>query len=72
LRSKLNGSAIGSGSSYPYRLDRLTWAAAIKHEILHNLGWDHGNFGTDDFTKSWMVSYVECQFGTNLFLNEQM
>ncbi len=57
FRINLNGLAIGSSSTYPFKLDRLTWAATIQHEMLHNLGWDHPQFGDATYDTAWMIAY---------------
>ena len=56
LEVSLNGKLIGAGSSYPGSTDRDTWAGTIAHEILHNLGWEHGSNNAD----SYIGEYGRC------------
>lgn len=56
LEISLNGKFIGAGSSYPSSTNKDVWAGVIGHEILHNLGWEHGA----DNTGSYIGEYGRC------------
>jgi hypothetical protein len=62
FRININGLAIGSQSTYQFRLDRLTWAAVIQHEMLHNLGWNHPKYGDPTYDTAWMIAYERVTF----------
>ena len=56
LEISLNGKFIGAGSSYPSSTNKDVWAGVIGHEILHNLGWEHGA----DNTSTYIGEYGRC------------
>lgn len=56
LEISLNGKFIGSGSEYPGSKSTDVWAGTITHEILHNLGWEHGSSNTD----TYIGEYGDC------------
>jgi hypothetical protein len=56
LEVSLNGKLIGASSSYPGSTNRDIWAGTIAHEILHNLGWEHGANNAD----SYIGEYGRC------------
>lgn len=59
LGIKLNGTALGPGSTYQRSQDVADWADTIIHECLHNFGWRH----TEDSQRAWMVRYSRAVAG---------
>jgi hypothetical protein len=53
LEISLNGKFIGSGSEYPKSTDANVWAGVIAHEILHNLGWEHGSNDSGTYIREY-------------------
>jgi hypothetical protein len=56
LEISLNGKFIGSDSEYPESKNVDVWAGTIAHEILHNLGWEHGSSDAD----TYIGEYGDC------------